>query len=479
MTSASTLTPSAASADEPPSPSSLTIIDSSIVVNGDDHERIGNKTNGNVQHCTSSTMDQKGHCSRCGASRKRSNTRPIMQNVTTVATRQSSRSAPPSYPISSRDFINYLRQNKEIAKNVTVRLVRPIEPVSIAEEEEAVTLTLDASIINPFYNALKEKMRGTVLKPFSLEFSIENSIGKTRASGKTNDMFYCPCDIAISYNSSTILVLDMGNNRIQVFTTGWRYRTTINLPAKHLCIEPNFDGKKNDALIISCNDHCIYKYDLEKLIACSKNGQKCDFIWRAGTPNSKGKSPNQFNLPSGMVCSNGNKENNFERILYVCDCNNNRVQILRTSNGNLLESIGETPEVDSIFFKGPWSIDLNARGEVIVCEVDGHRLQTLVKNDSGNWTSIQTFGIISGYSSSFNHPRSIVIDKVRNNIIVCDQDNNRIVSLNNTTGDVVQIFGSAGRRMDQFFKPFSLCLNEFSGELYVADFCNHRVQIFK
>nr|CAG4717016.1 unnamed protein product [Naegleria fowleri] len=402
------------------------------------------------------------------------------------------------------------------------------------------------------FDLLKMKMRSTTRRTFSMNFEHVATLGKLSTSTMSMNgvnhptnfdyQFYCPCDIKISYNCHVILVSDMGNRRIQVLDLATlRPRASINIAAKHLCIEANYDSRRNDALLVTCNDHCVYKYDLQQLIADSKLcssthstsvktntsmattatiAEPYKYIWRSGTPNVKGKASDQFNQPSGMavwygksqpVVSSSNSQSS-QNLIYVCDCNNNRIQVLQAHDGKVISSIGDFNSANKthtttdkqqrspIQFKGPWDIQINEHAELVVCEVDTHRIQVLrqivessdacsgkngsrsttqQQNENYTWISTKSFGITKGYTSTFNHPRGVAIDKTREHIMLCDQDNNRIVVLHEKTGQVKCVFGSRGTMNGQFFKPHGICLNERTGELLVADYLNHRIQIFK
>ncbi|KAG2372992.1 hypothetical protein C9374_012935 [Naegleria lovaniensis] len=418
------------------------------------------------------------------------------------------------------------------------------------EDFSNVVLVLDASFCratsagSELLDLLKMKMRSTPQRAFSMNFEHVATLGKSSSTTSTayimnhplDHQFYCPCDIKISYNCHVILVSDMGNRRIQVLDLATlRLRASINIAAKHLCIESNYDSRRNDALLVTCNDHCVYKYDLQQLIeestlsstnvtnihsntktttTTTTSSQSYNYIWRSGTPNVKGKALDQFNQPSGMAVWYGksqqvvspSKSNSSQNLVFVCDCNNNRIQVVQAHDGKVISTIGGNnadQQQKSIQFKGPWDIQINEHSELVVCEVDTHRIQVLrritcdEKRDSRSRTSnavsnngsdtqehfsyisTKSFGITKGYTSTFNHPRGVAIDKTREHIILCDQDNNRIVVLHEKTGQVKRVFGSRGTMNGQFFKPHGICLNERTGELLVADYLNHRIQIFK
>lgn len=132
---------------------------------------------------------------------------------------------------------------------------------------------------------LIQKMRTVKRRaqPFSMNFELVHTFGRFGVYGTDSHLFHCPFDVKISYSHSCILISDTRNSRIMVFDLHTKeFRTSIPSPSKYplfLCVEENYDGKNNDALIFGCENFGVYKYDLNELLEKSPNMEACNSIW--------------------------------------------------------------------------------------------------------------------------------------------------------------------------------------------------------
>ena len=114
-----------------------------------------------------------------------------------------------------------------------------------------------------------------------------------------------PRCMSIHYKSGNIYITDEYNNRVQVFSYNGDYlfmfSEKMNNPSG-ICVF------QNTLFVTQIIGHCVNMYELEgKLIK---------------SVGSKGNGEAQFNLPHGIDVSDRNHN------ICVCDCYNNRVQIL-------------------------------------------------------------------------------------------------------------------------------------------------------
>ena len=292
------------------------------------------------------------------------------------------------------------------------------------------------------------------IKPIPTTFEYVGTIG---SCGAKNGQLNFPYNVKVSRQHSSLLVCDCGNKRIVVFDLRSReFKYNINTPSAPRFI--SIDHTDNDALIISCSDHCVYKYSLI-------NQGKYP-IWRSGTLNEHGNGIQQFKYPRGSVVdSQGN--------IFVCDHGNHRIQMIRSSDGQVIKSIESGADVT---FHRPWGIDINGNGDLLISEKKSHRVQLVSRNGE---VSVLSIGKKGSHESEFNKPRGILIDPVTHNFFVCDGTNHRI-QIFSSSGDFMKSFGNGeGSKTSQFSQPHSMCFNEETGELFVADCGNHRIQIFK
>jgi len=81
----------------------------------------------------------------------------------------------------------------------------------------------------------------------------------------------------------------------------------------------------------------------------------------------------------------------------------------------------------------------------------------------------------TSYVGPMNHPSSLAVTK-NDDILVADQYNNRILSINRSTGCVQELALSVDDGIQQ---PVGLCLDESRGRLYVGERGGqHRVLVF-
>jgi DNA-binding beta-propeller fold protein YncE len=84
------------------------------------------------------------------------------------------------------------------------------------------------------------------------------------------------------------------------------------------------------------------------------------------------------------------------------------------------------------------------------------------------------FGSAGSGSGDFNHPQGVAI--VGDKLWVVDQDNNRIEQYQ-TTGGVQAEYGSAGTGDLDFSDPFAIAYDHATGNLYISDSGNNRIEV--
>ncbi|ANY68485.1 hypothetical protein BBD42_19905 [Paenibacillus sp. BIHB 4019] len=181
----------------------------------------------------------------------------------------------------------------------------------------------------------------------------------------------------------------------------------------------------------------------------------------------------EFNTPSGVaVDGSGN--------VYVADTNNHRIQKLDAStntwsswskaDGSSGSGLGE--------FKSPRGVDVDPNGNVYVADTDNHRIQKLDVS-TNTWSEWKKSGGGSGTNlGQFNFPRGVTVDG-GGNVYVADSRNNRIQKLDFSTvptGEWKLVGGTLGSGVGQF-KNLSDVTLDTSGNIYVADTGNHRIQM--
>ncbi len=120
--------------------------------------------------------------------------------------------------------------------------------------------------------------------------------------------------------------------------------------------------------------------------------------------------------------------------------------------------------------KGPWGITFNQRGEVVVTEWRKHCVS--IFSPSGQ--KLRSFGTRGFGYGQFNLPRGVTVDG-EGNILVADRNNYRIQKFT-PEGKFLKSVGSEGKGPLQFIYPRAITFNPTSNKVYVVD-DNHCVTI--
>ncbi|KAI6649665.1 hypothetical protein LOD99_6669 [Oopsacas minuta] len=248
----------------------------------------------------------------------------------------------------------------------------------------------------------------------------------------------CPTGIAIHYQTGNIYIVDCSNHRVEVFSNNGHYlfmfSETMNRPFG-ICIS------QNKVFVTQWSGNCINKYELEgKLIK---------------SVGSQGNGEAQFNNPCGLDVSDRSSN------VYVCDCYNDRVQIL-TQELKFHSMLG----ID--LFKAPRDVKV-ARDRVLV--LDASDLCMFVFNSEHVLTNRL---ITRGGGKQTINPLCFDIDRDYN-IIMSDYDNH-CVYVFNQEGEQIHKFGKEGQGIGEFYRPWGIALDN-TGHIVVCQ-KNNCLQFF-
>jgi uncharacterized protein (TIGR03663 family) len=178
-----------------------------------------------------------------------------------------------------------------------------------------------------------------------------------------------------------------------------------------------------------------------------------------------------LNQPRGIAVAN-------DGTLYIADSGNHRVLHI-TSNGELLHEWGSGGDfssqtgMDVGYFNQPWGLAVDGDGYVYVADTWNHRIQKFTAEGSfitawGYFNNLITdpFGMWG--------PRDIVLDQ-DGFLLVSDTGNKRI-TIFDTDGHFINQIGEAGFLPGQFDEPVGLAISPNTGDLFVADTWNQRMQ---
>lgn len=291
------------------------------------------------------------------------------------------------------------------------------------------------------------------------------TLGVSGISGSDNSHFNHPDGLAVD-SSRNIYVADEGNHRVQIFDSTGVYSATLG--ATTCGTANNQFCYPSDVAVDSSGN--IYVADSENH-RVQVFDSSLNYIATLGQTGTSGSDNAYFNFPEGVaVDSNGN--------IYVSDWHNYRVQ--KFSSGRIYQATIGTTGVpyltDNDHFNAPYGITVDGSGNIILTEESGHRLLKLNGSGTPQW-SVGEAGV-AGYdydNSHFARPRGVAVDG-SGQIYVADANQNR-VQIFSSSGTYVATLGSYGSGNYQFDWAADVAVDQ-SGYIYVADTNNHRIQVF-
>ena len=248
---------------------------------------------------------------------------------------------------------------------------------------------------------------------------------KQKSPGELNN----PCGIAIHYNTGNIYIADLSNHRVQVFSCNGDYlfmfSEKMNQPIG-ICIS------QNNVFVTQSYGHCINMYELEgKLIK---------------SVGSYGNGEVQFMYPRGIDVSD--RTNN----IYVCDCNNHRIQILT-------EELKYHSMLGIDLLRGPRDVKVT-RNRVLVLD-SSDPCMFIFDSDHVLTNRLITRGV----GEQTNGRYCFDIDREYN--IIMSDFNNHCVYVFNKEGEQIHKFGKEGQGIGEFYQPFGIALDN-TGHIIVV-----------
>lgn len=285
----------------------------------------------------------------------------------------------------------------------------------------------------------------TNIVSFRLDFLHQGTVGGLPVSEEVGQ-FNNPIDVKISHEHHTFFVSDNGNKRIQAFDLYTReFKYAIETADKPLYMAVDH---KDDSLLVTCENNCIYKYSL-----CTHS-----LLWSV-------ESKDILSQPKCIAVDDANGN------VFVSD---DKI-VLLSRQGKFIRHIGSAGK-GPMQFNSPHGIGVSNRDSfLIVSDMQNNRVQIMSKNGDD---FIYMFGKKGISNSDFLYPTGLTVDKPTGNIIVCDSSNNRI-QVFSPRGEYIKSFGSKGTGPNELLHPTGLSINTRNGELYVVDNKNNRIQIYK
>ena len=145
-------------------------------------------------------------------------------------------------------------------------------------------------------------------------------------------------------------------------------------------------------------------------------------------------------------------------------------------------------------FDKPHEISVDPSGNVYVADTGNNRIQKFSSNGTfiAKWGTTCDLRLNVGCTNSstlasslldegdgqFNSPSSVAVNPSSGNVYVADTGNNRIEEFT-SSGIFIKKWGSSGSADGEFIGPTGIAVSVSSGNVYVADYGNNRIQVFK
>ncbi|MGB9873094.1 MAG: 6-bladed beta-propeller, partial [Anaerolineae bacterium] len=301
------------------------------------------------------------------------------------------------------------------------------------------------------------------------------TIGVTGQPKSDNTGFDQPTRLAFDDNGR-LYVMDTANYRVQRCTRNpgppedWTCSTFFGVTGEpgddlsHLAWARGITIRGSDVFIADSDNYRVLKCDLSG--TCSRF---------AGTTGERGWDNAHFWWPDDVaVDSSGN--------VYVSDWDNHRVQKFNSA-GTFLGTIGVTrvPYVtDATHLNTPWGIAVAPDGGIYVTEKWGYRLIKLNAAGVQQWAVGQA-GVYGSDNAHFGDwwagPEGNLAIDAAGRVYVPDTGNHRI-QVFNPNGSFFTTFGSYGNGPYQFDCPAGVAISPVNGDIFVVDRCNQRIQVY-
>ncbi len=152
--------------------------------------------------------------------------------------------------------------------------------------------------------------------------------------------------------------------------------------------------------------------------------------------------------------------------MIVVDCGNDRMQIFDVK-GKHLHSFGSEGS-DNNQFQRPYDVCVDVKtNRIFIADWNNDRLSVWSVDGS---QVIHTFTVQ-------RYPTGICIDPHTHHIVVSCYRSHDIKVFDVKNWELIQQFGSRGSQPGQFIDPCGVCIDD-RGVLIVAEWANHRVQLF-
>ncbi len=265
--------------------------------------------------------------------------------------------------------------------------------------------------------------------------------------------------IGIAVAGSEVYVSDSRNGRIQVFDLEGRFKRHFGTPGTGV-------GELGRPMNLAIHRGEIYvaEYFNDRVQVFALDGTPKRAIGRTGG------GPGELNAPAGVaVAANGD--------VFVADFHNQRVQRLKADDGGFVRLWGTTGRIGvrAGEFNYPTDVALARDGTLYVADGYNDRIQAFGPDGAfrvkwGGPFAINIFGPFNGWFATVT---GVAIDE-SGNVFVADFYNHRIQKFT-ADGVFLTSFGGQGQGPGEFNYAIAVASAD-DGTVFAVDYGNHRIQ---
>ncbi len=274
-------------------------------------------------------------------------------------------------------------------------------------------------------------------------------IGKFGTNGTGNGQFNSPFGITTD-STGNIYVVDSDNHRVQKFSKTFNYITSFG--------SEGFDENQllfpKDVKIDGNNRVIVTSQNSQKIYILNSN---LEFQSRFG---EEGSLMNQLNLPQYIGIDSANN-------IYVTDWGQNAIKKFNSS-GIYQSMIGNGKKIDGQLFN-PMDIAYDSEGNMYVLEDGAFSARVQKFTNSGTYIETIIEPDTLPYSAYY-----IMIDEF-DKVYISHANGVDVFDINGTSLDAIG--GTEGSGNGEFIQARGIAFDS-SGNVYVADYGNSRVQVF-
>ncbi|QTE24336.1 MBG domain-containing protein [Polaribacter cellanae] len=381
-------------------------------------------------------------------------------------------------------------------QNFTITVSDAVLPTvaNLTPSDDATEVATGDALIVRFNEPIKKGTGSITLQNTTTSTTETISVGSTNVTINGNLLIIKPANRLIDNNSYYVnipntAILDLANNAFAGFTdaTTWNF-TTENNTAPTISSATSATAEVGSPfkyeVAISDPEKDFIATTITGLPSWLQNKEEYNVTTIAGRNSGATDGTGtdaRFSFPNETVVDkNGN--------IFVADYGNHKIRKIDT-NGvvTTFAGSGTAGNADGVgtaaSFNLPTGIAIDKEGFLYVTGLLSHNIRKI--SPTGQVTTIAGTGASGsnnglGTSASFNQPRGIVVD-ASGNIFVADTQNHMIRKIDQS-GQVTTYAGSTSNgNVDgngtnaSFSQPYGITIDS-NGNLYVADYINHRIR---